>query len=263
MRPIMVDKAIWAAGRCYQMAPHYHSRFDIQSTLYRAAATARNAATMVEVLATIFQPTEKQETFIDRQTMAHLRVIGEAHEVLATEYRTAVDHGLPEECHEAVAEAFEAAGEVYAGVVLHLDNLPQEPMASVLDTDTPAAHAILAAFDAQNAAEEAFHAEDYHPAMVAFKSAYEAYHMAYLDISTYSSDNPFRDDLNAVERVVRSIRARGSKALSDVGRAETAHGVEANVAAVDALGRAADAAENAARNIRVARLLDDEGEDHE
>lgn len=257
-----VEDAIWLGRRCYRMASHYNARFDIRATLYRAAAATRDAVTVGEVMSNLFEPLENSEPFITRATLQTIRSLAEARRLQADHYRN-LDHAiLPEECQEAVVDAFEAAAEVYAGLLPHLDDLPPDRLGSILDSESPAAYAIIAAFDAHNAAEEAFDQADYYPAMMAYRASYEAYDMAYLDMETYYTNapetNPLLRDVEGLARVVLLLRARRQNAISAYGRAETSDGVVAQEAAVEALGRAADALDHAVANLRAARLLEDE-----
>lgn len=256
-----VENAIWFGRRCYRMARQPQS-FEVRATLYRAAAATRDAITMGEVLRNLFEPQDEGETYVDHRMLDTIRLLGDARQFQAMEYREEFGNYLPEECREAVVDAFEAAGEVYAALAPILDGLPNDWLGSILDSNTPAARAILAAFDAHNAGEDAFDAEDYYPAMMAYRSSYEAYDMAYLDIESYSGNaaetNPFLRDAENLAQMVGLLRKRQGVSISNIGRAETSAGVDANVAAVEAQEQAIRALEHAVTNLRAARLLNEE-----
>ena len=230
----------------------------IKATLYRAAAATMDAVTVVDIMRNFYEP--EGEAYIDDGFLDSIRRLTDERKLQALHYRTVNQDDLPDEYLEMVIDAFEASSEVYASIDDYLDEVEPDMMGSILDTDLPAACAIIAAFDAHNSGEDAFAAGDYYPAMLAYRASYVAYDVAHLDIESYRPDatktNPLLQDIDSIEIVAKLFREWEKNTAKMINRAETEAGAVAIESAAEALRRAGDAADHAVVNLRVARLLD-------
>lgn len=252
-----VDRAIMAGRRCYQMALKYGERHKVKAILYRAAAATMDAVTVVEIMRNLYEPDD--EAYIDDDFLESIRRLADERKLQALHYRTVKQDDIPDECLGIIVDAFESAGEVYASIDDYLDKVDQDAMGSILDTDLPAAYAIIAAFDAHNAGEDAFVAGDYYPAMLSYRASYVTYDIARLDIESYSSDatksNPILRDIDGIYTVAKLFREWEKNTAKMIDRADTEAGALAVESATEALRKAAEAADHAAVNLRAARLL--------